>query len=411
MSYRFVKITNFDTTFLQNYYGKNSQISTKSYQEQYQHLMNQNYAWANYFQIHFQKIGVEAHEIVANATHLQEAWAKEHNTTKKDTSLLLEQLKTIKPDVIHFQNPVIYTKDFILQIRETVPSVKKIIGHCSFPYSKENLETFSSFDFTLAGSPKFKYEFDNYNLKAFEFNHGFEASQLIQVAKNTTTIPESNMIFLGSFLQSQDFHDGRIKFIQDLIDNHIDIQIYTQLQTDSNLSLHAKQGAYLFVQFLKKIGLTNLALNHPILKKFIRLNEMPKKTKHNPSFVNHIIPKSLYGIDMLKALTFSKIGFNIHGGVAGDYAANVRLFEVTGVGTCLLTDHKKNIHNFFEPDKEVVTYKSSDECIEKYNWLINHPTEREEIAKAGQKRTLKDHSIESRVNLLHDIIRKELKKN
>jgi spore maturation protein CgeB len=156
--------------------------------------------------------------------------------------------------------------------------------------------------------------------------------------------------------------------------------------------------------------LGDLALSLPGVKKTVRLTEMPKRINFSKAFKETADPTPLYGIEMFKALSKSKIGFNSHGGVAGDYAANVRLFEVTGVGSCLLTDHKKNITDFFEPDSEVVTYKSVDECIEKVNWLLSHPKELTEIAIAGQKRTLKDNTFERRAEELHEIILRELSK-
>jgi spore maturation protein CgeB len=84
------------------------------------------------------------------------------------------------------------------------------------------------------------------------------------------------------------------------------------------------------------------------------------------------------------------------------------MFEATGVGTCLLTDWKEHIADLFEPDEEVVTYKSAEECIEKAKWLLENPAERERIAKAGQKRTLRDHTFENRVELFDAIIKKQL---
>jgi len=107
---------------------------------------------------------------------------------------------------------------------------------------------------------------------------------------------------------------------------------------------------------------------------------------------------------------YSKIGFNMHGEVAGDYAANVRLFEITGVGSCMVTDWKKNLNEIFEIDKEAVAFSSGDECIEKIKWLLDHPKEREEIAIAGQKRVLRDHTFKIRASQLNEIILKELKK-
>ena len=79
---------------------------------------------------------------------------------------------------------------------------------------------------------------------------------------------------------------------------------------------------------------------------------------------------------------------NIHIGVAGDYAGNMRIFEVTGVGSCLLTDNKKNMSDLFEPGKEVVVYDSPEDCIAKVKWLLENENERKKIAGSGQKKTL-----------------------
>ena len=60
--------------------------------------------------------------------------------------------------------------------------------------------------------------------------------------------------------------------------------------------------------------------------------------------------------------------------------------------------------------KKQLPLETGDECIEKIKWLLDHPKEREEIAKAGQKRVLKDHTFKIRANQLNEIILKELKK-
>ena len=60
----------------------------------------------------------------------------------------------------------------------------------------------------------------------------------------------------------------------------------------------------------------------------------------------------------------SEYGFvNVHA-IAGPYApANIRLFEASGAATCMLTDSKKDLHELFEIDDEIVTYSSIDECV------------------------------------------------
>jgi spore maturation protein CgeB len=70
----------------------------------------------------------------------------------------------------------------------------------------------------------------------------------------------------------------------------------------------------------------------------------------------------------------------------------MRLFEATGMGTLLITDWKDNIAELFEPGKEVVCYKSVDECLELIKYYSQHEAERAAIAAAGQRRTLQNHS-------------------
>jgi spore maturation protein CgeB len=117
----------------------------------------------------------------------------------------------------------------------------------------------------------------------------------------------------------------------------------------------------------------------------------------------------LWGYDMYRQLQRSKIALNIHIDMAEQYAANMRLYEATGVGTMLLTDWKINLPDLFEPGKEVVAYRSTDECVELVNYYLSHDSEREAIAQAGQQRTLCEHSYYHRMQELTEILNRYLR--
>lgn len=409
MNYRFVKVTNYYKNFLKHYYLKNPHISGESYSEQYNHLMNEAFGWSNFYQLHLNKLGNDAYELIANAAPLQSVWAKEHGLNLTGEDLLLEQFKFYKPDVIFFQDSLSFSYSFIRDVKKNVPSVKKIIGWCCAPFAIQQLETFKLFDFVCACSPKFVEVIKNIGVRAYRLNHAFESSLTSRIHQENNFL-ESDFIFIGSFIGNRDFHNDRIKLIESLISKKVSLSLFTNLPNDNYIYVIGQKIGYWISQSLKSVGLNNLALSLPLIKKTARLTEMPRRINFLKEFKQSANPSPLYGIEMFKALSKSKIGFNSHGGVAGDYAANVRLFEVTGVGSCLLTDYKKNINDFFELDKEVVTYKSADECIEKVNWLFSHPNELKQISIAGQKRTLKDHTYERRAEELHEIISKELSK-
>lgn len=106
----------------------------------------------------------------------------------------------------------------------------------------------------------------------------------------------------------------------------------------------------------------------------------------------------LFGIDMYHKLAETRIGFNIHIDASRDNSGNMRLFEVTGMGACLLTDRKHDLTKYFEEGNEIVVFDSPDDAIAKLNWLLSDTAGCARIAAAGQARTLKDHSLANSIS-------------
>jgi len=115
-----------------------------------------------------------------------------------------------------------------------------------------------------------------------------------------------------------------------------------------------------------------------------------------------------WGLQMYRILAESQIGLNRHIDLSERFANNMRLFEATGVGTLLLTDWKDNLHELFEVGKEVVAYRTPQECAELVKHYLEHDGERRAVAKAGQERTLRDHTYQQRMKELADIVRKHV---
>lgn len=115
-----------------------------------------------------------------------------------------------------------------------------------------------------------------------------------------------------------------------------------------------------------------------------------------------------WGIEMYQILQASKVTLNHHIGIAESYANNMRLYEATGVGTLLITDWKVNLHEVFEPGREVVAYRSPEECAEMIEYYLDHDGEREAIARSGQQRTLREHTYYHRAGELVGIVERYL---
>ena len=408
MKYKIIKIASYYRNFVIEYYKRNPSIINHTYEYQLNHLLSLGVGWADFFQKHFTELDVEAVEVIHNAFPLQQAWAKERNLKNiSGRNIVFEQIRDFKPDVVFFQDTLSFTEEFILLLRKEVPSIKVMVGHVCSPATEDQFRKYKNFEIILC-CPALYYFLETNNINnIYEFHHGFETS-ILNSMNESNNFPRSDVIFAGAFFQGSNFHSERLEILDKILENKINLTLYAELEHESNTRLFARKRAYDLTQILMRIGLTGLIQKNSMLNKFTLLNERPAKIKLPPTFAQAKLNLPLYGIEMMKALSNSKIGINIHGGIASTYASNVRMFEVTGCGSMLITDRKNNITDIFVPGKEIICFDNAQDCCEKISWYLEHEDERSAIAKAGQERTIMDHSLVKRVNQLHEIIMEKL---
>ena len=73
-----------------------------------------------------------------------------------------------------------------------------------------------------------------------------------------------------------------------------------------------------------------------------------------------------------------------------------RTFEVPGSGGFLLTDHVPHIETYFDVGREISTFASTDDLVEKVRYWLAHPDERAAVARAGHRRVLDEHTYDHR---------------
>jgi spore maturation protein CgeB len=211
-------------------------------------------------------------------------------------------------------------------------------------------------DFVITSSPNVFNRFARAGLNT-EFLHlGFDPRVLKDMPERN---PDIGVSFVGSFFRD---HKTRIEFLE-----------YLCQHSDLNVWGHGLSG-------------------------------LPEDSMIRARYRGHA-----WGIEMYEILRRSKITINHHTDIAGAYASNMRLYEATGVGTMLLTDWKENLADLFELGKEVVAYRSPEECRDLLSYYLAHDDEREAIAVAGQQRTLAEHNYTSRMTDFVEVVRKHLK--
>lgn len=428
MNYKICKLQEVDAyNYIQSLYLNNIIDSKWSYDKQHKYIRDLYIGFSsNSFIETFNKLGNKAEVIFWNCEILQKQWAKENNFNfnGKDwiKSILIYQLKSLQPDVLYFQNTTSLDQKLRKNIKNIIPRIKLVIIDEDWVGGFQDL---SDSDILIAGTPilQKRYSYLNPHL----LYHAFDENLL----KNKRLINLKKKYEL-SFLGSLRFPESRYFFLKNL-SNQFDINIWSRL----NRHIEVKREKSFNIK--KKIGnLIKKILSNQIIKRIIfifdpkkipskileiinagsllrhKKNQIPPITQFEIENENFELIKkknffqSVYGLDYYSIIKQSKILINKHADYASKTLDNMKMFETTGMGSCLVTDYGDNLKELFEDDYEVVTYKNMDEAKEKIKYLIDNPKIANEIGIKGQQKTLKKHSYFLRNCEIHEIIKRKL---
>ena len=349
--------------FLSSFYSSNPGILEMDFDSHRKLLMDQRFGTSDAYSYNLKKLGCDAQEIVTNDDILQLKWARENqikliNTTEPINrifnkfgynwryKILKAQVEKIKPDILYIQEGNILSDKFISKLK---PMVKLIVGQVAS--SIPSYRTYKFYDLVLTPLPHFIKYFNEKGIKSEHLQLAFDDRVLKEIGP---TKHKFDFTFVGGISK---VHVNRFELINTLSESTgLEIFGYGKNSLDKN----------------------------------------SKAYKHHHG--------EAWGLEMYRTLAQSKISLNCHEEVAGNYASNMRLYEATGMGTCLITDWKPNLSNIFELDKELVTFKSVNELNDKVNYLLENEDERAKIAIKGQKRVLKENTYYYRMKQLLKII-------
>ena len=400
MSFRLLSISSMYSGYLDSFYKKYPDQGELSYEEHKKLLLDDTTEFVGAYLKNFRKLGIEADCVICNDSKLQEKWGNERGiSSDRQQDILIDQVTAFLPDVILVENLSYVTSALLRSIRQKLPGLRMITAnHCS-PFNSKVLDSLKEVDFVFTCTPGLKSSIAVLGKKSYLVYHGFDTS-LFERLNHDKGSPSNDFIFSGSLITGGDFHARRIKLIEHILKEQIDIRLYVNLE--QSYRIRAKQAIYILSEAVKKLKLERTFSKFQILqygKTWVN--------SYSDSLIMHKEPP-VFGDDMLNLFHNAKIVLNFHIGVAGDFAGNMRMFEVTGMGSCLLTDNKKNMSDLFDTENEVVVYDNEEDCIEKVKWLLAHEDERKKIALAGQQKTINYHTVENRCRSIIGIMNSEL---
>jgi spore maturation protein CgeB len=343
-----------------------------------------------------------------NLPEVELAWASENMFKPKSNEVVkeigLEKIKRFEPDIIFTFAPQIYLQDgYLNQLVISLSNKPKLVAW--YGANCGNEEIFRNFDLTLSNSKHLVNSLRGKNIQAEFLQHSFDPIILekIKIPKDRV----NRVAFFGNLdVTTNDFRE-RTKLLEETSSKTRALDVYgnyskPSLQERSKYSL--LQARHKISRSLKK-EITNKKIKYWANEE----NLPPNPWKLNKEFCLKI-KQPLFGHQMLERLSNYKIGLNFHNKHTGDYACNMRLFETTGVGCCLLTDDKSDLNELFEKDYEVLSYKTIDEACTILKYLINNKKEAVKIALNGQKKTINKYNSQNAITILVEKIEKLLNK-
>jgi spore maturation protein CgeB len=404
MSFKLLIISSMYRGYLASFNKRFPEIEGLSYSSQSEKLLNESYASIGSYIKVYRELGIEVECVITNARFLQKAWKAEKGFEKYNSKeIVFNQVKEFKPDVLMIEDIDFTERKWVEKIRTSVTELKLVIAsHCA-PYNLAMLENFQNLDFVITCTPGLKIDLEQSGIKVYLVYHGFDPTILNKIIHEKDFV-KNDLIFSGSLFTGGGFHDKRISFLDDVLKQNIDLKIYANLE--KSYKTIAKKFIYILFRILKYLNLRKSIHQIPVLRNYQEFGV--EIIKSYSGRLRKAIRPPVFGKEMFRLLMESSVILNIHGEVAGDYAGNVRLFEATGVGSCLLTDNKRNIGELFEVGKEIIVFDGIDDCIKKIKWISEHEDERVRIAKAGQLKTLKSHTVEQRCREIIRILITEL---
>lgn len=345
--------------YLTAFYAARPGLAGQAHAEQLNLLLDDGFGWPPAVGRRLAQLGHEVEIVVANAEPLQRAWARETGAEFPETGwqvrLPMAQVRRFRPDVLWIGSNFRYFGSWLRPVREYCGSV---VAWTAAPLPA-GLDL-GGIDCILTSHENFVREFRSRGVRCERVLPCFETAILDALGDPPRDLPVS---FVGSLSWA---HMDRIRAMN-RVAKETPLEIWTA--APKVLSRSAMRPAFWRARWAAR----------------------------------DLIPRShseVFGRAMYEVMLRSRLAVNVHIGVAGGLAGNMRMFEATGCGALLLTEQAPNLAELFRPGEEVVSYDGTGDLIAKIRHYLARPDEAAQIAVAGQRRTLTGYSAEIRAQEL-----------
>ena len=140
------------------------------------------------------------------------------------------------------------------------------------------------------------------------------------------------------------------------------------------------------LEVLQNYNIQFFGVKPPLWLKNSWMNKIPNNYPVYNQFKSEIVLRSKININ------------NLH--LAEINGANARLFEICGSGGFQICSYSEVVNELYLEDNEIILYRDKNELIEKVNYYLCNPMERNRIALNAKKRSIQEHTYKHRLEEL-----------
>ncbi len=355
---RIFQILTFYPAYLQEFYTRQPHLLEAAAEEQLNAFRQDGFSGGHMFGLYQPEGGWDARVVIGNCLPLLQAFAREYGVSPqaRPMDIIKAMIRRDDPDVLLLSDPIPFDSRFVRYLNKKPPLV---VGWRAASIPRET--DWSSFDLILSHlSPCREVALRLGAKKALPFRPGFPSFLAERVAGTETV---DDVVFSGQWTSEHGDRNRMLLYVAEMADR--------------------APRPYTPAYYLAHYGSL-------------------------PPAVQACNRRARWGLEMYRALRSGRIVLNAEIDLAKGEAGNMRLFESTGVGRFVLTEHQPNLADLFVPGKELDSFASPEELMEKIRHYLDHPAERERVAAAGQARCLRDYNMPARSGELAGIFRQHL---
>lgn len=362
----------------------------------------------------FEQLGCTVHRADIASIPFQSSDPQEQQQLKKKLDALIDSVKEFKPDFA-----LSYGESGLVRINTAQQTASNIFEYLKIPYASLFFDTpMDALPYiqNYSSSPLYTvFCWDKTYVRELE-QMGFAKVRYLPLATNpqvfapSRTQPKTTTAFVGSY-NSQDWKKQlsgspllykltqlAVKLVnssQDITDIRAALEkAALQLPEDSLATFEKFRPTKQYRAFEAFLTST---LNAIYRSRMVLAYKKPLELYGNPAWLYAGLDPNVtfkgptrYGPPLATVYNSSLINLNLTSFQMVE-AVNQRVFDVACCSRLCLSDYKKDIENLFEPDKEVVYFRTQKEMNDLAAHYLKNPSKALQIAHNARKRVLSEH--------------------